>query len=46
MKIQEIQDNIVQDFSFFDDWEGRYQHLIDLGKDLAELSEEEKKEIW
>lgn len=44
MKIQEIQENIVQDFSFFNDWEDRYQHLIDLGKDLSELSEGEKNE--
>ena len=28
---------IVEEFSFFDDWEGRYQHLIDLGRKLPPL---------
>ena len=34
MTIQEIQAEIVDEFSMFDDWEERYQYMIDLGKDL------------
>lgn len=34
MKIKEIQDEIVDEFSMFDDWEERYQYTIDLGKSL------------
>ena len=34
MTIQEIQAEIVDEFSMFEDWEERYQYMIDLGKDL------------
>ena len=34
MSIQDIQDEIIDEFSMFDDWEERYQYMIDLGKDL------------
>ncbi|GGE88442.1 Cysteine desulfuration protein SufE [Chishuiella changwenlii] len=42
MKIKDIQNEIVDEFSFFDDWEQRYEYLIELGKSLNTLSEEEK----
>jgi cysteine desulfuration protein SufE len=32
--IQEIQDEIIDEFSMFEDWEERYQYMIDLGKEL------------
>jgi len=32
--IQDIQDEIIDEFSMFDDWEERYQYMIDLGKSL------------
>jgi cysteine desulfuration protein SufE len=34
MSIQEIQEEIIEEFSMFDDWEERYQYMIDLGKTL------------
>ncbi|RNC88041.1 MAG: SufE family protein [Winogradskyella sp.] len=34
MTIQEIQNEIIDEFSMFDDWEERYQYMIDLGKTL------------
>jgi cysteine desulfuration protein SufE len=34
MTINEIQDSIAEEFSFFDDWMDKYNLLIDLGKDL------------
>src|SRR5660398_219937 len=34
MTINEIQDSIIDEFSFFDDWMDKYNLLIDLGKDL------------
>jgi len=34
MKIKEIQDEIVDEFSMFDEWDERYQYVIDLGKSL------------
>jgi cysteine desulfuration protein SufE len=34
-------DDLIEDFSFLDDWEDRYRYVIELGKDLAPLTEEE-----
>lgn len=34
MTINEIQDKIIGEFSFFDDWMDKYNLLIDLGKEL------------
>lgn len=34
MTIKEIQDEIVDEFSMFEDWEERFQYVIDLGKTL------------
>jgi cysteine desulfuration protein SufE len=34
MSIDEIQNNIIDDFSVFDDWMDKYSYLIDLGKEL------------
>ena len=40
--IQEIQDNILDEFSGFDDWLDRYQLLIDLGNGQEPLPQEYK----
>ena len=42
MTINEIQDEIIDDFSALDDWMDRYQLLIDLGEELEPLPEEDK----
>ena len=34
MTIKEIQEEIVDEFSMFDDWMQRYEYIIDLGKNL------------
>jgi cysteine desulfuration protein SufE len=34
MTINEVQENIIEEFSFFDDWMDKYNLLIDIGKDL------------
>ncbi|TYB78923.1 SufE family protein [Bizionia myxarmorum] len=34
MQIEDIQNDIIDEFSMFDDWEERYQYMIDLGKTL------------
>ncbi|QJR82036.1 SufE family protein [Alteromonas pelagimontana] len=33
---------IVDDLAFFDDWEQRYQYIIDLGRSIPGLAEEDK----
>ena len=42
MSIQDIQEEIIDEFSMFDDWEERYQYMIDLGKDLPLINEQYK----
>jgi cysteine desulfuration protein SufE len=44
MTINEIQDQIIEDFSFYDDWMEKYEHIIQLGKELPLIKEEYKKE--
>jgi cysteine desulfuration protein SufE len=44
MKIQEIQDEIIDEFSMFDEWDERYQYVIDLGKSLPLINDEYKTE--
>ncbi|MGM5470599.1 SufE family protein [Flavobacteriaceae bacterium LMO-SS05] len=42
MNIQEIQNDIIDEFSMFDNWEERYQYMIDLGKSLPLIAEHYK----
>ncbi len=44
MIINEIQDEIIEEFELFDDWEGKYEYIIDLGKKLPKLADEHKNE--
>ena len=44
MTINEIQDEIIEEFSGFDDWMDQYQLLIDLGNEQAPLDEKYKTE--
>ena len=37
--IESIQQDIVDEFDFFDDWSEKYQYLIDLGKNLPDFNE-------
>jgi cysteine desulfuration protein SufE len=42
MSIQEIQEEIVDEFSMFDDWMQRYEYMIELGKSLPLIEEQYK----
>ena len=44
MTIKEIQDDIVDEFSMFDDWMQRYEYIIELGKSLPLIEEQFKTE--
>ena len=44
MSINEIQDEIIDEFSGFDDWMDKYQLLIDLGNEQEPLDEKYKVE--
>ena len=42
--IEEIQEEILEDFDMFEDWMQKYEYLIDLGKDLPSIDEKYKIE--
>ena len=42
MTIKEIQEEIVDEFSMFDDWMQRYEYIIELGKSLPLIDEQYK----
>ncbi|EKN14956.1 SufE family protein [Parabacteroides goldsteinii] len=44
MTISELQDNVIEEFSAFDDWMDKYALLIDLGNSLPPLEEKYKTE--
>lgn len=41
-QIAQIQDEIVDEFSMFDDWMQRYEYMIDLGKSIPVIEEQYK----
>jgi hypothetical protein len=42
--VQAAQQELIEEFRFFDNWMDRYQYLIDLGRRLPEFPESEKTE--
>ena len=44
MTINELQDEVIEEFSGFDDWMDKYQMLIDLGNELDVLNDKYKTE--
>ena len=44
MTINEIQEEVIEEFQDFDDWMDKYQLLIDLGNDQTPLEEKYKTE--
>ena len=40
--IQDIQNEIVEEFAMFDDWMDRYEYMIDLGKSIPVIDEQYK----
>ena len=46
MTIQEVQQDLIEEFSMFDDWEERYQYMIDLGKSLPLIDDQYKTDKY
>lgn len=44
MTINDTQNEIIEEFTMFDDWMDRYQQLIDLGNDLTPIDEKKRTE--
>jgi len=42
MSIKEIGEEIIEEFSMFDDWMDKYNYIIELGRDLDLVSEDQK----
>jgi cysteine desulfuration protein SufE len=42
--IEEIEKEIVEEFSLFDNWEDKYEYIIDLGKKLPVLEDEHRRD--
>jgi cysteine desulfuration protein SufE len=42
MTIEELQNEIIEEFTVYDDWMDRYQYLIDLSKELLPIDEKYK----
>ena len=46
MTIKDIQEEIIDEFSMFEDWEERYQYMIDLGKTLPLINDQFKTDEY
>lgn len=44
MGINEIQDEVIEEFEMYDDWSDKYEYLIELGKTLSPMDEQYKTE--
>ena len=44
MTINEIQDELVEEFSLFGDWMEKYEHIIQMAKELPIIDEQYKRE--
>ena len=44
MTIKETQEEIIEEFALFDEWMDKYEHIIELGKDLPLIDEQYKTE--
>lgn len=44
MTIKQKQQEIVEEFEFLDDWEQKYEYIIDLGKELKGFPEDKRNE--
>jgi len=42
--IEEIEQEIIEEFSLFDSWDDKYEYIIDLGKKLQPLDDQYKKD--
>ena len=44
MTIENLKQNLIQDFSFFEDWTQRYEYMIELSKGLEKMDEQMKND--
>ena len=44
MTIENLQQNLIQDFDFFEDWTQKYEYMIELSKGLDKMDQEMKSD--
>ncbi|MEQ8320894.1 MAG: SufE family protein [Rhodospirillales bacterium] len=44
--IADVQEELIEEFQFLDDWMDRYKHIIDLGKQLPPFPEEWMNDVY
>ena len=44
MTIENLQENLIEDFSFFDDWTQKYEYMIELSKTLDKMDKSLKND--
>ena len=44
MSIKNTQDNLIQDFSFFEDWTQKYEYMIELSKSMTKMEDDKKND--
>ena len=44
MTIENLQQNLIEDFSFFEEWTQRYEYMIELSKGLEKMDEQMKND--
>ena len=44
MTIENLQQNLIQDFEFFEDWTQKYEYMIELSKGLDKMDQEMKSD--
>jgi len=46
MSINEIQNELIEDFSFYEDWMEKYEYIIQLGKELPLIDDQYKHDQY
>ena len=44
MTIENLQQNLIQDFEFFEDWTQKYEYMVELSKGLDKMDQEMKSD--
>ena len=44
MTIENLQENLIEDFSFFEDWTQKYEYMIELSKTLDKMDDNDKND--
>jgi cysteine desulfuration protein SufE len=44
--IAEVQEELIEEFAFFDDWMDRYRHIIDLGRNLPDFPADKQTDAY